>query len=154
MGAIGCVTTISALVITLFGWDIAKVTVIALCFVIAIFLFSVLIQKSENRTRKMMDEHEKRAESNNQEIKKCLETLEHLAVENQVDVLRVQLLMSIEYHPENHDSIIGMAERYFIELDGNWVMTEAFLSWVDRENNAGRKVYIPPQLLSAVKSKQ
>jgi hypothetical protein len=42
------------------------------------------------------------------------------------------------------------AERYFIELDGDWVQTDLFFGWIEAEDKAGRTVHIPPQLRDAV----
>ena len=50
--------------------------------------------------------------------------------------------------------ILKIAEKYFCEFHGDWVMTDEFLRWTDKENEAGRKVHIPNSLLTAVKLRE
>ena len=45
-------------------------------------------------------------------------------------------------HPHNHDTILKMAEKYFITLKGDWYETNRFLDWVEKEN-----IHLPPSLI-------
>lgn len=59
--------------------------------------------------------------------------------EIRLDTLRVQLMILMEHQPENHDTILKVAETYFLPpMNGNWVMKDLFLEWADRE-----KVKVP-----------
>lgn len=65
--------------------------------------------------------------------------------ETRLDTTRIQLMMLIEHQPYNHDTIIKVAERYFLELDGNWIMAAEFLDWSEKE-----KVKVSPLLIEAI----
>lgn len=50
-----------------------------------------------------------------------------------LDTMRMQLLMLISDDPTNHGDILKVAKVYFVDLDGDWVATETFLSWAKAE---------------------
>ena len=50
-----------------------------------------------------------------------------------LDTMRMQLLMLINDDPTNHEDILKVAKVYFVDLDGDWVATETFLSWAKAE---------------------
>ena len=76
-----------------------------------------------------------------------------MALENQRSALRTEMDNEIFRRPENHDTIIKYEYRYFVELDSDWVETEKFQAWIDKENAAGRTVHLPRELLSNVSGK-
>ena len=49
------------------------------------------------------------------------------------DTTRIQLLDLMNMEPHNHDTILKVAHRYFIELGGNWVTSVEFQAWADKE---------------------
>lgn len=49
------------------------------------------------------------------------------------DGLRTQLMLMIKEFPEERTEILKLAEHYFEDLDGNWVLTNIFNHWL--ENN-------------------
>lgn len=65
--------------------------------------------------------------------------------EIRLDTTRTQMLMLMEHQPHNHDTIIKVAERYFCQLNGNWVAASEFMAWAQKED-----VNIPPHLWAAV----
>lgn len=75
-----------------------------------------------------------------------VEEIKNLAIETRLDNLRTLLTLYIHDQPENHDTILKIAEKYFIEFKGDWVMTDEFLKWADAEKQAGRPVFIPSSL--------
>ena len=51
--------------------------------------------------------------------------------ENELATTRLQLIWLIESHPENEDTILKTAQRYFIELDGDGEAWAVFHKWAD-----------------------
>ena len=47
------------------------------------------------------------------------------------DGLRTQLLLLILMKPEEVSEILTIAQRYFVDLKGNWYMTSIFAKWCD-----------------------
>ena len=50
---------------------------------------------------------------------------------NELATTRLQLLFVIQTQPENKDTILKSAQRYFIELDGNGEAWDVFKHWAD-----------------------
>ena len=109
-----------------------------------------LIQQSEKRQEARMKAHEKDVEVKMVGYDNQLAMIIDICKENQLSSLRTEMGNVIKRNPENHDTILKYAERYFVELDGDWVQTDLFFGWIERENEAGRTVHIPPQLRDAV----
>lgn len=49
------------------------------------------------------------------------------------DGLRTQLLLMILLRPQERKEILTLAEHYFVDLHGNWYMTDVFDKWVESE---------------------
>ena len=58
-----------------------------------------------------------------QGIKKSLKKLEK-------DGLRTQLLLMILMKPNEKKEILTLAQHYFVDLKGNWYMTDIFDKWL------------------------
>lgn len=82
-----------------------------------------------------------------------LKKIENNGLENQRSLMRLEMDNLMVREPYNHDTIIAYAERYFLDLNGDWKQTDRFLDWVEKENKAGRPVHIPPELFSNVHTK-
>lgn len=65
--------------------------------------------------------------------------------EIRLDTLRTQLYIKIEHEPKNHDTILKIAHRYFVEYGGDWVATTDFQAWADREH-----IKIPLAIMQAI----
>lgn len=50
------------------------------------------------------------------------------------DTLRVQLLEYIYNEPMAVDTILKLAYTYFVEYDGDWIMTDKFKDWAEEYN--------------------
>ena len=77
--------------------------------------------------------------------------------EIKASTLRTEMNNEIYRNPQNHDTIIRMAEKYFGKkedggLNANWVEKELFLTWVDKENEAGREVHLPKALITQLEN--
>lgn len=66
--------------------------------------------------------------------------------EIRLDTTRTQLIMLMEHQPHNHDTIIKVAERYFVALEGDWYLTSLFKDWAKSEGIA-----IPNHIYQATK---
>ena len=46
------------------------------------------------------------------------------------DIIRVELKLMISSFPEKEEDILRLAQHYFCDLHGNWVMAATFKSWL------------------------
>lgn len=67
-------------------------------------------------------------------IDKRLSSMELTVNEIREDTVRLQLDNLINNDSENVESILTVAHKYFIEMKGDWYMTEKFKRW-GREHN-------------------
>ena len=58
-----------------------------------------------------------------------LNRIEKRTVDNEKAIVRLQLIYLIHEQPENKDTILLTAQRYFIELDGNGEAWAVFDAW-------------------------
>lgn len=65
--------------------------------------------------------------------------------EIRLDTTRIQLLNLMHDEPTNHDTILIVAHRYFVELKGDWVASVEFQAWADKE-----KINIPTAISQAI----
>lgn len=65
--------------------------------------------------------------------------------EIRLDTTRTQLFILMEHQPHNHDTILKVAERYFLRLNGNWVAATEFMAWAKKEG-----IDVPPHLWKVV----
>ena len=73
-----------------------------------------LIQARKNRQKEIEEELK--------EVKEKLDIAEK-------DALRTQLMVMIKDFPNEKTDILRLAEYYFSNLDGNWVMSNIFREW-------------------------
>ena len=64
-----------------------------------------------------------------QGIKSTLKKLEK-------DGLRTQLLLMILMKPEEKREILTLAQHYFVDLEGNWYMTDIFKKWLKEKGHS------------------
>jgi hypothetical protein len=123
-------------------------------FALLILYMAWLIQQSEKRQEARLKAHEKEMEGKMAGYDGQLATIIDICKENQLSSLRTEMGNVIKRNPENHDTILKYAERYFIELGGDWVQTDAFFAWAEAEKEAGRPVHMPPALMNNIMSKR
>ena len=150
LGVVGFATTLSTFLVTALHFPLEQtiggVSVIALVFVIVVYL----IGKSEQRALKAVKEHRQMSDGQIDKLTTAIENLTQICRDTEASTLRIEM----NDDPENHDSILKMAERYFVVLGRDWVETDLFLRWKEEEEQAGRKVHIPPHLLDDVMAKK
>ena len=81
----------------------------------------------------MISRHDNKNEQLNRIEKKVDLSLEK-GDRNELATTRLQLFFLMETQPENKDTIMRTAERYFTELDGNGEAWDAFQHWADQHN--------------------
>lgn len=117
---------------------------------LAMVVIGLLITRSEKRQAKALETHEHYSQQQAQELTDAVKRIEDMAIENQRSAVRTEMNMAIHNYPQDHVTILKMAQRYFVDLKGDWVETDLFLGWIDREKKAGRPVAVPPQLMGIV----
>lgn len=139
IGIAGFATTISAILIQVFHFKPEPTIAAVVGFALLMLLVVFLIDKSETRTNIILRDHiEERIESD-KEIAKRFDSIDACLLDIQRSSLRIELGNEIKRHPENHDTILKMAERYFLSpeeggLRGDWYMSSVFLEWAEKEN--------------------
>lgn len=154
IGIAGFATTISAILIQVFHFRAEPTITAVVGFACALILIVFLIQRSEDRTSKMLQDHIGTSDKRMDEISNTLNEIKDITIGNQMASLRIEMGNEIKRRPENHDTILKLAEKYFIELGGNWVATDTFFEWAEREKEAGRVVYMPSALMNNIQTKR
>lgn len=143
-GVIAAVVAVSSLAINL-GFDPIHTwsTVTFGGFLIILNIWFNDVQ--DKRFEKRMEEHEKDSDKKLNAYTESLEEIQRLLKETRLDTLRIQLTQYMEYQPHNHDTILKVARYYFVEMGGDWVMTEQFIAWAKAE-----KVPIPKEIANVI----
>ena len=66
-----------------------------------------------------------------EQIKKQLDNISHQCDRNELATTRLQLIFLIDSQPNNRDTILATAQRYFVELDGNGEAWAVFYDWAE-----------------------
>lgn len=143
LGAIGLDATVTSLLVAVFNVDAVKTTIATTATTIVALAIIFLIYKSEARGRGELQRHIDDSNKLVSEIRKDTAEIKNLIMENQKSTLRLEINSEMSQNPENHDTILKMAEKYFSPpLSGDWYMTNRFLDWAEREH-----VHLPPSLI-------
>lgn len=154
LGVAGFGTTIAAVLIEVFHLEADVTIACVIGFALLILLIGFFINRSERRQNEQLQAHRVQSQKQMTEVQEALNYLKKIAIQNQRSCIRNEMNDEMRDHPENHDTILEFAHRYFVELKGDWVQTDKFLNWVDSENAAGRKVHVPADLFKAVSERQ
>ena len=87
------------------------------------------IKESKKATDTQLLEHTKEPARVIDNVSKTLDEVTDLTLDTRKDTLRIQLLMIMRDQPDNTDTILKLAETYFVKLKGDWYMTVEFLKW-------------------------
>lgn len=87
--------------------------------------FIEVMKKAEQQTYDLKKDSDDKIANINENVSKLLTISE----ETRKDTLRIQLLMILSHQPDNIDTILKLAETYFVELHGDWYMTNEFTRW-------------------------
>ena len=76
----------------------------------------------------IISRHDAKERSLNQ-IKHQLDAIENKCDRNELATTRLQLIFLIDTQPQNKDTILQTAERYFVALNGNGEAWAVFYDW-------------------------
>lgn len=153
LGVIAFATAVTAFLTQILHFPtestLVMTTLLGTVFLVIVFL----IQRAERRTDIKLKDHIDESDVMIHEFRQDLEYIKNMTLENQRSALRTEMNTEIYRNPSNHDTIIKYAYRYFKELDSDWVETTIFEAWRKSEEEAGRPVNLPPDLLSNINAK-
>ena len=94
----------------------------------------------------MMADHVAEAEKTTQGFGLRLDSIDNVLLDIQRSTLRTEICNEMARHPDNHDTILKMAEKYFGKraqggLEANWYMSSKFLDWAEKE-----EIKLPPSI--------
>lgn len=128
-GAIGFDATVTGLLVAVLNVDPVKTTVATTATTIVALAIIWLIYRSEARTKAELQKHIQESNELRAELKECMVNNKQMMVDIRRDTLRIQLSNYIKDQPENIDTIIKIAEEYFVHLKGDWYATSEFRKW-------------------------
>lgn len=90
-----------------------------------------------NTVAATLDEHivSQMTEVNEQvsEIKSQVGSMSKTLDRTKLDTMRLQLMVLIQNQPDEHSTILEVANAYFVYYGGDWVMSDLFLEWAEKE---------------------
>ena len=137
MGAIAFDAAVTTLLVNIFEVDTVKTTIATTATTIVALTLIWLIYRVEENARKDLQQHIKESNTLQEELRDCMTTNKQQLLDIRKDTLRIQLSQYIKDQPDNVDTILKLAETYFVQLHGDWYMTSEFSKWAE---NQGIKV--------------
>ena len=128
-GAIAFDATVTSLLVLVFNVDAVKTTIATTATTIVALAIIALIYRSEKRTNFDLQKHIQESNELREELRECMVDNKKALAEIRKDTLRIQLSRYMEGQPENIDTIIKIAEEYFVHMKGDWYMTSEFRKW-------------------------
>lgn len=150
LGILGFATTVSAVLVQAFHFRLEPTLVAVAGFAFTMIATVLFINRAETRQNKALGKHIDYSTEVNESFLARLDSIDDVLLDIQKSTLRTEICNEIRNNPKNHETIIRMGERYFCQLKGDWVMTDLYQAWVDSEQEAGRRVHLPPELLMTV----
>lgn len=147
VGVITFAATVTGFLVTVLDWDLTNTTVGVTGLAVLILFLGWMNMRSEKRQLAILQEHMETSEKDRKSLHEAFGRMEENQDAIRKDTLRIQLVMHIKDQPENVDTILRLAEEYFVHLHGDWYMTSEFYKWADEHN-----VRIPPEILGAIRS--
>ena len=140
IGAIGFDASVTGLLISTFNVDPVKTTIATTATTLVALVIIWLIYRSESRTRNELQEHIKASNELREELKECMVDNKKMMTDIRRDTLRIQLSQYMKDQPENIDTIIKIAEEYFVHLKGDWYATSEFRKWAKAHDIEGPQI--------------
>lgn len=150
MGVVTFASAVGAFLTQIMHFKTEPTIIVVACFAVMIIYLSWLIDRSEKRQLSRFEKHREKVQKGIAEYEASLNKLMEYVNETKLSTLRMEMSSTIYRTPENHDTILKYAEKYFVKLGGDWVQTDVFLQWANDENKKGRPVHIPMNIMSAV----
>lgn len=101
-----------------------------------------LMYFGKDETYKLKEDSDKKINEINETLTKVLDISE----DTRKDTLRIQLMMLMRDQEDNIDTILRVAETYFVKLQGDWYMTSEFNKWAKKHD-----VTIPKNIWGSIK---
>lgn len=103
--------------------DIALVLITGILGSAGLFSFiQFMIGRHDTKERKL------------EQIRHQLNAIETKCDRNELATTRLQLIFLIDSQPQNKDTIMQTAERYFVAMDGNGEAWALFYAWAEKNN--------------------
>ena len=112
---------------------------------VVLLIISWYSDKQAMYVREELEQHKLEADNVVSNINNSLQELKALSLDTRKDTLRIQLLMYINSDAANTDTILKIAETYFVSLGGDWYMTSEFTKWAKKHD-----VQIPTEIFNAL----
>ena len=112
---------------------------------VTLLLISFYVDKQAEYTHNELVAHIKDSINTRNEITSSLKDLKEITLDTRKDTIRIQLLMVMKDQPENIDTILKLAETYFVKLEGDWYMTSEFTKWANAHD-----VIVPMNISNAM----
>jgi hypothetical protein len=103
--------------------------------------FTEVMKMAREQTLELKADSDRRIASFREAVDEIIDTTK----ETRRDTLRIQLLMILTQQPENVDTILKLAEEYFVKLGGDWYMTSEFNKWAKKHD-----IIIPTSIYQAI----
>jgi len=103
--------------------------------------FTKAMKVAREQTLELKEDSDKRIASFREAVDELIDTTR----ETRRDTLRIQLLMILAHQPDNIDTILKLAQTYFVNLQGDWYMTSEFTKWAK-----AHEIEIPDGLYQAI----
>lgn len=97
-------------------------------------------------TREIVNQNKEDTENRINRFEERVNKIMEIAEDTRKDTLRIQLMMLMKEQEDNIDTILKVAETYFVELQGDWYMTSEFNKWAKRH-----EVTIPDNIWGSMK---
>lgn len=151
LGVVGFATTVSTLLIQVLHFKPEPTIACTVAFACMMLLIVYLIGRAEKRSQTMLQSHIDESNMVIDGFDKRLDSIDNVLLDIQKSTLRTEMSNEMARHPENHDTILKMAEKYFGKkeeggLQANWYMSSKFLDWAEKE-----KVKLPSSLKNVVR---
>ena len=128
-GAIAFDATVTSLLVLVFNVDAIKTTIATTATTIVALAIIWLIYRSEKRTNLELQKHIQDSNELRKELRECMVDNKQALADIRKDTLRIQLSQYMKDQPDNIDTIIKIAEEYFVHLKGDWYATSEFRKW-------------------------
>ena len=144
-GVLAGVGVLTNFVCELFKWPVEKVMPVFAIMGVMIIILSWYVDRQSKYNHEELKEHIDNSGKVFCEINNTLKGLTEVTNDTRKDTLRIQLSMYIENQPDNIDTILKLAEVYFVQLGGDWYMTNEFMKWAKAHD-----VVVPISISNAV----
>lgn len=104
--------------------------------------FIKVMREAEQKTYDLKKDSDNKIDN----LSNCLDKVLKISQDTRKDTLRIQLIMIMTHQPDNIDTILKIAEVYFVELGGDWYMTSEFNKWAKAHD-----VIVPSNIYNIIK---